>query len=308
MAGDVRLILRAGEEECEFEARANSAWAPGDTVVIRRSPLRLPGTFATHASAAAADIPRSLIEAARDADTRVTLDVEPVRGRACAVLFALDPSRTPGPRLAAELNAAELVVAEDEVAAQALGQRVNAGPILVTGRVLVVAAQDLPGISVARDLASVDVETIGLPPLLAAAAASPARGPLLVAAPDADPRGVLRDAPAEARVAMAVRGTELPDVLHMAAEARGSAHGVLVQPYAAPVRIGSAQQLRAKGMVYVCFDAVAGAEALDPRVRAAVDALVADGVPTKATAAALAALTGWERRRAYDAVLAWRAR
>jgi hypothetical protein len=37
----------------------------------------------------------------------------------------------------------------------------------------------------------------------------------------------------------------------------------------------------------------------------AVDGLVANGVPTRAAAAALATLTGWDRRRAYDAVLNW---
>jgi hypothetical protein len=306
MAGDVRLTLRAGDESFTFEARANSSWSPGNAAVIRRSPLRLPGTFATHASAAAADVPRALIAAARDPATEVTLDVEPMGGRACAVLYALDPSRPPGPRLAAELSAADLVVAEDEDAATALGERVSHGAVPVTGRVLVVAARDLPGATVAQDLAAVDVETIGLSPLLAAAAASPSRAPLLLADPGADPRAVLRDAPASSRVALAVPAEQLDAVLRAAAESRGSTQGVLVQPHAAPVRI-DAGQLPAKGSAFLCFDAVLRESALDPRVRAAIDGLVADGVPTKTAAAALAALTGWERRRAYDAVLSWRA-
>jgi hypothetical protein len=45
---------------------------------------------------------------------------------------------------------------------------------------------------------------------------------------------------------------------------------------------------------------------LDPAVRAALDGLIADGVPTRVAARALAALTGWPQRRAYDAVLARR--
>jgi hypothetical protein len=37
-----------------------------------------------------------------------------------------------------------------------------------------------------------------------------------------------------------------------------------------------------------------------------VAALLADGVSTKTAANALATLTGWDRRRAYDTVLDWR--
>lgn len=302
-AGDVRLTLRAGEQSFSFDARANSSWEPGGTAVIRRSPLRLPGTFATHSGASAADLPRSLVEAMRDPSTSVELEIEPVPGRRCAVLFALDPSRPRDSRLAAELSVADVVVAEDEDAANALGERVSHGAVPVTGRVLVVAARELPGAAVVQELAGVDVETVGLPPLLAAAAASPSRAPLVIAGPDDDPRVVLRDAPAAARVALAVPAEQLQTVLRTVAETRGSTQGVLVQPHSAPVRI-DVDHAPQTGTVYLCFDAAQGEAALDPRVRAAVVSLIANGVATKAAAAALAALTGWDRRRAYDAVLA----
>jgi hypothetical protein len=305
LAGDVQLTLRAGTESFTFAARANSAWDPNGTAVIRRSPLRLPGTFATHASAAAADLPRTLVAAAADPRTTVELDVEPLPGRPCAVLFAMDATRPVDARLEAELAAADLVVAEDDDAANAIGERVSRGPVELRGRVLVLATRDLPGASIAAQLAGVDVETVGLPPLLAAAAASPSRTPLVVAAPDADLRTVLRDAPVAARVALSLPAEQLDAVLRMAADARGSAHGVLVQPHAQPVRIDVATA-PAHGTVYLCFDADTGEAALGPRIRAAIEALVSDGVATKTAAAALAALTGWERRRAYAAVLALR--
>ena len=44
---------------------------------------------------------------------------------------------------------------------------------------------------------------------------------------------------------------------------------------------------------------------LDADVRAAVDGLLADGVATRTAARALSALSGWDRRRSYDAILSW---
>src|SRR3954447_4221171 len=71
VAGDVRVTLRAGAESFSFDARGNSSWDPSGAAVIRRSPLRLPDTLATHASAAASDLPPSLVEALRDPDVEV---------------------------------------------------------------------------------------------------------------------------------------------------------------------------------------------------------------------------------------------
>jgi hypothetical protein len=61
-----------------------------------------------------------------------------------------------------------------------------------------------------------------------------------------------------------------------------------------------------RGTVHLCFDAAAESTALDPTVRVAIRGLLDDGVGTRPAAAALATLTGWERRRAYDTVLEWR--
>jgi hypothetical protein len=309
IAGDVQLTLRVRDESFTFEARANSSWQPSGPAVIRRSAARLPGTFATHASAASSDLPRALVAALREPAADVELVVEHANAqRPCAVLYALDLERVPDASLAAEFAAADVVIAEDDGAAHAMGMRVTRGAAAVAGRVLVIATQDLPGQTVAAALRGVDVETVGLPPMLAAAAASPSRAPLVVGGANVDARNLLRDAPAGSRVALAVPAEQVATVLRMAADIRGSSEAVLVRARAAPIRVGAEDApLTGKETAYLCIDAVAGADALDPRVRAAIDALVADGVATKTAAAALAALTGWDRRRAYDAVLSWAA-
>jgi hypothetical protein len=149
---------------------------------------------------------------------------------------------------------------------------------------------------------------VGLPARLAAAAASPSRGPLLVAPPDADPRALLRGTPAGTRLVLCTSADALPALLALAAEVRGPGGAVLVQEHAPPLRIRTGEQptLASKDPVHVCFDAATAADALDPRVRAAIDGLLSDGVATKTVANALAELTGWPRRRAYDAVVARR--
>ncbi|HEU5265600.1 MAG TPA: hypothetical protein VFU35_02825, partial [Jatrophihabitans sp.] len=58
------------------------------------------------------------------------------------------------------------------------------------------------------------------------------------------------------------------------------------------------------GRLFVCLGP--GGDELDPAVQTAVDQLLADGVSTRSAARALAALTGWPQRRAYDTVLSWR--
>lgn len=306
VAGDIRITVRAGAEAFAFTARGNSSWHPGGTAVIRRSPVRPHGTFATHATAAASDLPRALVAELQQPDAQVTVDIEPLPGRLCAVLFAVDADRPHDPRLAAELAAADLVVAEDDAAARAIGDRVAAGPVDVTGRTLVLAAADLPGRTVVAALASVDVETVGLPPPLAAAAAFPARGPLLLAPPDSDMATLLRDAPSAARLVMAVPADQVMAVLRRAAELRGAEQAVVVQGSAAPVLVGTDVPVDLMGSepAHICFGPGPGTSELDPRVRAAVDALLDEDVPTRAAARALAELTGWSRRAAYDYLLA----
>jgi hypothetical protein len=55
--------------------------------------------------------------------------------------------------------------------------------------------------------------------------------------------------------------------------------------------------------VWLCFGPGNGDPGPDPRIRAAVGALVEEGVPTRAAARVVAELTGWSRRVAYDYVL-----
>lgn len=305
VAGDIRITLSVGTESFAFTARGNSSWQPGGGAVIRRSPVRPPGTFATHATAAASDLPRTLVTALQQPGAAVTVDVEPLPGRLCAVLFALDPERPDDPRLAVELAAADQLVAEDGVAARLVGERVTSGQVELTGRVLVLAATELPGRSVADALGTVDVETVGLPPALAAAAAFPTRGPVLLAPADADVPAVLRDTPASARLVLEVPADQVMAVLRLAADIRGAERAVVVQGNAAPVLVATDVPVDVLGAepAHVCLGPGAGPVGLDPRVRAAVDALLDEDVPTRVAARALAELTGWSRRTAYDHLL-----
>lgn len=311
LAGPVRITIEAGGLSFALDARANSSWDPAGPAVIRRSPLRRPDTLATHASAAASDLPRELVAALRAAGTTVELTVEPIAGPPTAVLFALDDHR-PDPRLRAELAAADIVVAEDQEAADAVGERVGHGPVAVRGRVLVLAARELPGATVLEALRRVPVETVGLSPTLAAAAAAPARGPLLVLPTGADLRTALRTAPAGARIVVPTTTDRVPVLLGLADELRGPGVAVLARRDEPPVRLepGDRSRLPGQDEVYVCLvpgDTTGATSAeLEPAVRAAMDGLLADGVATKAVANAIAILAGWDRRRAYAAVVARR--
>jgi hypothetical protein len=303
VAGDVRVTVRAGEHQFTLTARGNSSWGPGGPLVIRRSPVRLAGTFATHATAAANDLPRELVGALQDPHAEISLDIEPLPGRLCAVLFAADPTdRGDDPRLRAEVAAADQVIAEDAAAAALVGEPVANEPRPVTGRTLVVATHDLPGRTVIADLSSVDVETVGLAPALAAAAAFPARGPLVLT-PE-NPAAALRDARRGTRVVVEVAVDQVMAVLRRAGQEAGVEQAVLVQGSAPPVRVATDVPVELWGgePVQICFGA-GGDGGLDPRVRAAVDALVEEQVPTRAAARVLAELTGWPRRTAYEYLL-----
>jgi len=305
LAGPVRITVTAGGESFAFEALANPAWSPGGSAVVRRSARRRPGTLATEASAGAADLPRPLVAALRDPAADVVVTVEPVSGRPAAVLVALDPDAPPDPRLDAELAAADLVVAEDEPAARLLGEPVRRGPIAVDCRVLVVATAELPGRTVAGQLAAVDVDVLGLPPALAAAAASPSRAPLVVAE-SGDPKALLRSTPSNHRLVVRLPAADVAGLLERA-HGQGRPGAALVEPECRPRRIQPGEPVPGREHVHLCLDPSGESTALDPAVRVAVEGLLADGVPTRTAANALAALTGWERRRAYDTVFTWRA-
>ncbi|WP_375497861.1 DUF371 domain-containing protein [uncultured Jatrophihabitans sp.] len=301
MAGRVRIRISAGDARFSLDADANSSWDPAGPVVIRRSPLRRPGTFATGATASSADLPRELVRALQDPDALVTVDVVAIADdRPTVVLAYVDPAvaSLPSP-LMAERERADTVIAQDAAARALAEPRAGDGP-----RRLVIATADLPRPPLGWTSA---VEVVGLPARLAVAAASPSRGPLVLADPAAEIRTALRDTPAAARLVLVVPAAGLADALDQARLIRGNAAGMVAQEYVHPVRTegGAVPELPSSADVAVCFDAGGPDDALDPAVRAAVDALVADGVATRTAAKALAALTGWDRRRAYDAVVAW---
>ncbi|HEU5265272.1 MAG TPA: DUF371 domain-containing protein, partial [Jatrophihabitans sp.] len=231
IAGPVRVTIRAGDESFGFDAHANSSWDPAGPAVIRRGPLRLPGTLATHASAAAADLPPALVARLRDPSTVVTVALVPRPSAPCLVLFAADPAFADDPRLAAEVAAADTVVAADAGAARLLG-RTAAAPAEITGRTLLVATGALPG----RGLMGGDaaVETVGLLPEVAAALAAPWAGPVLLATAQ-PPLDALRGAPADCRLVLATDRRGLATLLRQAHEIRGSSHAVVARDYADPV-------------------------------------------------------------------------
>jgi hypothetical protein len=301
MAGPVRIAISVAGETFELHALANSSWDPSGPAVIRRSPLRLPGTLATQADAASSDLPRALVLALQSPDTIVEVTIEPEStARDTVVLFAADPSRGTDPRLAAEIDAADTIVAEDDAARRLIPPRPGA-----SGRLLVVATRDLPGASVHAHLDAAAIETVGLPARLAAAAASPSRGPLTLAPDGADARELMRSTPAGHRLVLATEPDRLLAVLSLALDLRGTASATLAQDYAPPLRVldGRIPELSSHQTVHVCLDAATESSALDPAVRAALKQLLADGVPTKTVAKVLTDLTGRPRREAYDAIL-----
>jgi hypothetical protein len=129
---------------------------------------------------------------------------------------------------------------------------------------------------------------------------------MLVAPDGADARPLLRRTPAAARLVITTRAESVPGLLQLAAETHGTSSAVVVAEYAPPQRVDAGSEPLGKGPVHVCLDAAVDGVALDPTVRAGVDSLLTDGAPTKTVANALAILTGWDRRRAYEAVLDWR--
>jgi hypothetical protein len=307
LAGPVRLVLRVGEQSSEISARANPSWDPAGPAVIRRSLLRLPGTFATHADTASADLPRELVAALQSPDAAVEIIVAPApTEQRTIVLFAADPSRPDDPRLQAELDAADAVIAEDDGARALLPS--GAGPPTPNPRrTLVVATIDLPGARMRLDLDRADVDVVGLPAPLVAAAASPTPGALLLGT-DGDAAELIRTAPATARLVVSAEADDLHGLLELAHRSRGPAGATITQQHTPPMRVAAGEpiELPSRKQVHICFDAAGQTDALDPGIRAAIDGLLADGVSTKVTANALSTLTGWDRRRAYDAVLGWR--
>ncbi|MEO9139246.1 MAG: DUF371 domain-containing protein [Jatrophihabitans sp.] len=298
MAGPVRIRISVGTHRFSLNAVANSSWEPGGPAVIRRGALRLPGTFATNADAASSDLPRDLVAALAAPDALVTMDVAPIpTQRPVIVLFAADPSRQDDLRLHAEIDAATEISAQDAGAGRLVEGREPGGR---GNRTLVVATRELPGSAVLGRLGGIEVDTVGLSPELAVAAACPSRAPLTIG-------GDLRTTPSAHRLVLSVKRADLPDLLRRAADERGVTVATVMQDHGRPLFASPDEIPDLPGAVEVacCLHPAPADDALDPLVRAAVDALLADGVPTRTAAKALAALAGWDRRRAYDAVLTW---
>lgn len=164
LAGPVELRIGAGGHSATVRAVGNPSWVPGGPAVIRRSPLRLPGTLATDADLSAADLPRDLAARLTDPATEVLVEVSAVDDPGTVVLLH---ATGPSPRLSAELAAADTVLAED-AGARALLARLTAAPARAVpadriGRIFVLATEDLPGRTV-RHLLGGPTEVIGLPP------------------------------------------------------------------------------------------------------------------------------------------------
>lgn len=338
IAGPVDIVVTAGGERADLAAVANPGWRPGGTAVVRRSANRLPGTLATDADAAAADLPRSLIARLVQPGVPVEVVVRPRArhrdGRAGLVLLALDASAPDATRLATELAVADVVVAEDAGAAdlvRAAGVVPGAPPwqtadpwlrddavrAVADGhvhRVLVLATAGLPGNAVSPLLARPDlfrVEAGGLPAHLAAAAASPRRAAVYVAGrlEPGDARSVLRQVPPDAQLVFSAAAGQWPALLKAAAVTRHVDTGVVavrpgLDPWT-PWGPVAAVPVSRGAEVVCCLDGVdaVGLDASpDPAVAVLVRRLADEGVATKTLAAALAAALGWPRGRAYDAV------
>nr|AAN05728.1 AprA [Streptoalloteichus tenebrarius] len=325
VAGPVRVTITCGDQRAVVRALASSAWRPGGRAVIRRSGVRLANTLATDADTTAADLPRELVSllARPDAEIEVRVDRDEGRwdGRGGVVLChaGADPER-----LAAEIAAADVVVAEDQEARALVGDaaRVVGGPLGEAyvpegGRVLVLASEDLPGASVTALLGAPErfaVECVGLPAPLAVAAASPARGRLLVG-DRSRRREQVRSAP-ESRLVLRVPASSLEAVFADAERLRGTRTAALAGVAASACeqpRWGELDALLAEaprgGDVVCCLDpAPGGAGEDEPGEDPFVAALLAEGVPARTVAMALAQRPDWGRKAAYDFVLRHRSR
>lgn len=323
VAGPVRLTLSAAGESVSWRAIGNSGWWPASgSAVIRRSGRRLPDTFATDAELAAADLPRSLVDALAAPEAVVTLRVEraadPIGTGPIGTLVRCRLAGTGPDRVLAETAAADLVLAEDAAARSWLdsaGIPASTGSAASTdaasrlaagGRVLAIAAgggTDLTGLLAVAGA----VEVLGLPAELAVSAAA-ADGSAVLHADGVRPRELPALAAAHPSLALAFRcpAERLPRLL--AELGRGSADLVLapVDDPERPLRGRSAELALPDRGELACRVAglaqPAGGPVIEPA--ALVRQLLGQSVTPRTVALAVAALPGWSRRSAYEFVLA----
>ena len=331
VAGPIRLTVAvtSGDrsESISLDAIGNSAWQPGGSAVVRRSPVRLRDTFATDATMAAADLPRSFAAALTDPSATVSVAVNRLASEPALIRFRLSP--TGDSRLLAEAAAADTVLAEDAGARTALaGLGIAVSTVSSAswaGRVLSVSAGPAgPGPSGPSGPSASDGpfgangpfgmdgqrrpgwadEVIGWPAELAVSAATPEDGPVLWAPAGSDlPR--LAAAQPDAAVVFRVDVDRLARTLTAIGRPDADLVLVTVADPERPWRIDQSELVRPDRGEVICRIAgrpgSAPAAPVDPA--AFVRGLLAEGASTRTVALALAGLPGWSRRVAYDFVL-----
>lgn len=322
VAGPVVITVSAGGHTVRVRALANSAWRPGGAAVVRRSADRLPGTLATDADLAAADLPRAMVAALSTPDTEVNVVVCRDDDRAQPRLVLYRAGQGEDTRLAAECVAAHAVLAEDGPARQVVTAHgatptdaATAADVLAQGgRVLAVSTVEMATRPVRAMLAERPVvEVLGMPPELAVAAVSPHRAPVLVATGYARREVVeLASAHGFATVVFRCPARELPRCLDAVHSATGRTTGAVVgaAPAVAERPVwGPLPEVRepdGSGDVLCAVDPVGqeGAEATAGIVPAAlITALAEQGVSARTIAHAMGTQPGWSKRQAYDLVL-----
>ncbi|OLR89523.1 DUF371 domain-containing protein [Actinokineospora bangkokensis] len=311
IAGLVDITITAAGHTAVVRALANSAWHPGTTAVVRRSPVRLPNTLATDADTTARDLPRDLVLALSNPDTEITTTITRAHDDTPRlVLFRLGDDR----RLLAEVAAADAVVAEDDTARSVLSGLTAAhdalGALSTGARVLAVSSGEGPHPFAAAALSQDDrpeVEVLGLPPELAVASISPHWAPPLITGPQSrrDAAKLAAAHPA-ARVVFRTPGTSLARALDEAAKTAGTrtaAIGTDERPTWGPIT--ELRTLTPRGDVFCALDPVQSEEtAADPSApEAFITALLSQSVSPTTLVKALSSLPGWSRKQAYDLVL-----
>jgi hypothetical protein len=312
VAGPLRFTITAGSSSVTGTATGNSAWRPGTSAVFRRSPERLPDTLATDCSLVSSAIPRELARELADPATTVTVVLEPGEEPEHGRLIRLHLAGAEDSRLAAELEAADLVLAADPAARRWLlragvrpGRPAEAETVLANrGRVLSVSTVAQPAAPELFRAAPV-VEVIGVPIELAVCLAVSDPAPVLLAL-DAGPREL---------AGLAAGSPSAAVIFRCAGEDLAATVDRLDRPAAQLVVARSADPERpfildrsatvAVAGELVCrlgADARAMAAPLDPA--RFVRSLLTASVTPRTVALALAELPGWSRRSAYDFVLA----
>jgi len=329
VAGPIELILECEGQHQRVGAVANP-WigSDGSGVVVRRSGARLAGTLATDATAGAADLDRSLIDALRMSSAVLEVTVRRAAARPDRQpQLVLGRARAQGAVagrkaavLAAELSAADVVLADD-AGARRWGDAASAvarSCLEARGRVLLLGTDELVGRRVPELLGDresfeggVHLEAFGMPATVAAAGMVGGTDPVALVPELSNSAAVDR--------ALALVGQGLRVVTQgRAARSRrllsgapcGVLSAVLVLHPDTPLEryevferssFGDALPEGTKGQVVVALGA-SGSGVEDQLTVDLVGALVDHGVRRSTIAAALAGQPGWSRNRAYDVV------